>query len=139
MSVETALYCQVVNTAAISAIMDDRFYPAGSVPERTSYPLATYQKISNVHSHTQGAASTLAQARFQIDCWAETAKGAFDLSETFRAAFARYRDDMGESGSTTTVRAMFLESDRADFSNPTGAKGQGTHRISMDFMISYVE
>ncbi len=138
-NIEVALYYQVVHTSGITDIISTRFYAAGDVPQSPEFPYATFQKISNVHNHSQGAASTLAQARYQIDCWAEMEKGAFVLSEAFRAAFGQYRGDMGETGNTTPARVMFLQNDQNDFTVPTGGKQRGKHRVTMDFIIAYVE
>jgi hypothetical protein len=124
---EASLYYEVVNTAGISAIISSRFYPAGEVPQDANVPYATYQRVSNVQVRHQTANSSLNQYRYQIECWAKTEKGARDLREQMLTALDRFSGEMGESGSTNTIRDTFHEGDTQDFLAPSDASERGQH------------
>lgn len=140
MSIEAAFYYEVINTAAISALIGTRFYPLiapSSVTPTQSY--ATYQKISNAHEHHQTDRAGLTQARYQINCWSPTQKAASQLAEEFRIALDRFSGAMGEAGSTVTVPFMELASEQDTLEIPNDASQQGCYGITMDFLIWYEE
>lgn len=136
---EASLYYEVVNTAGISALISDRFYPAGEVPQDISLkddgPYATFQRISNVQVRHQTANSALNQYRYQFVCWAEKEKDARDLREQLLTALDRFSGEMGESGATNTVRDAFHDNDSMDFQVPTDASERGPHSATVDILF----
>jgi hypothetical protein len=132
---QASLYYEVVNTAGISAIISSRFYPAGEVPQDADLPYMTFQRISNVQVRHQTANSALNQYRYQFECRAETEKGARDLREQLLTALDRFSGEMGESGSTNTIRDAFHDNDSMDFQPPTDASERGPHRAIVDILF----
>lgn len=137
-TIEQALYYEVVNDAGVSALISTRLYPAAEVPQDTTTPYMTYQRISGPRHRHQGGAG-LVEARYQFTCHDDTQREAAALATALRAVLEAYRGDMGESGSTVTVRAAYVENDVDGSSPPTDASQRGPIWQSVDVLVWYVE
>lgn len=80
---EDVLTALVGSPPATSA--DERVY-ALVLPDESSYPAITYQRISNVPVNSLSGSSDLDQVRVQVDCWATTYGAAKALAGEVRTA-----------------------------------------------------
>lgn len=100
-------------------------------------PYITIAQISTDHEHHMGGASGLAQARMQIDVWADSETNRNTVSEALRDAFDGYSGTMGDD--SVNVRSVFLAEEAETYEPPTDGSQQGVYRNRMDFTIWYVE
>lgn len=137
MSLRTAIYDHLGDETDITDVVSDRIYP-DVAPEGADLPYITVNVVSTFHSHHMTAASGLAQARVQIDCWTTSSTGRETLSEAVREALDGYRGgSMGDD--SLDVRSVHLEDDAQTYEPPTTGSDVGVFRQRMDFMIWYAE
>lgn len=75
MSVEPGLVAHLLADPSIAALVGDRVYPAGRIPEAAPLPAVTYQRVSTVAQHTLQGLGGLTQVRMQVTAWAEGDSG----------------------------------------------------------------
>jgi len=83
--IEYAVRRQLLDNAAVAAIVGDRIYPL-TIPQGEPLPVITYRVVATDEDNQEGDADTLARARVQLDCWAMTHKQANDLARAVRLA-----------------------------------------------------
>lgn len=71
MSIEPGLFAHLCADAGVAALVGDRIYPAGRIPEAAPLPALTYQRVSTVPQQTLDGLAGLTQVRMQITAWAE--------------------------------------------------------------------
>ena len=137
---ERALYYELANAATITALVSTRIYPAGDVPQDTTSDYMTYQRVSSRRVRHQGGLG-LVEARYQFDCWAVAGelKTANAIANAVVAKFDRYREDMGETGQTVTVRRAYVEDERDTIVNATAGGQRGPAGVQVDVVFHYVE
>ena len=138
MSIEEAIHYELTNTDAISALIGTRLYPIAEVPQGTQTEYMTYQRISGPRERHQVGAGVCA-ARYQFNCYGVTQKEASELGAALRTKLDRYRDDMGEAGSTISVRGAFVQNDSDHSTPPTGGTQVGPIWQVVDVIFWYVE
>jgi len=134
-----ALYYELSNAAAVSALVGSRIYPAGDVPQNPTRPYIAWFKVDNIHARHQGGSSLLTQARFQLDAWAETGTAAEAIYEAVRGLLDNYAGELGDPADSVTVRSCTLDTDSSGSAPPTGGGPRGPQRQTMDFLIWYRE
>jgi hypothetical protein len=138
MGFEDALGYKLVNTSAITNLVDERIYQATDVSQRTERPYLTFQRISGPrHRHQTGAG--LCEPRYQFSAIADKVDDARDIADAVRATFDRYRGQMGRAGSTVAVRGAFVQDDSVVPIIPTDASQRGPQQRSVDIIFWYVE
>ena len=133
-----AIYYTLANTSGVTDITSTRIYGAGDVPEGTALELLTFQLISNMQTRDQGGTSNLDVSRVQFTAVADTTREAYLLKEAVLAVFAAYRGDLGEEGSTVTVRRVLHENDMHIPSPPSDGSQRGPHSWMVDFIFYHV-
>lgn len=127
MSIETALYAELVGDTDVAALVSTRVYPL-QVPQDVAMPAIAYQQISGRPEYAQEGDSGLNRARFQLTCQAETYEGAKELAAAVKAALS------GASGTwdDTTVNGCFVE-------NVTDWRSEGFEMpvVRVDVMVWY--
>lgn len=145
MSLEAALQAHLIAAATAAGA---RVYPAGHVPPdvRASRsgalrPYLSYQRISTPErARHQSAASSLEQARFQLNCWAATPGAALALKAQVKTLLESFTGTLGSGADTATVERAVVDDDRADFDAPTDASALGgEHRCLVDCLIWHKE
>lgn len=134
--IKRAIYDELVSAATTAA---GRVYPVGEVPTSAARPYITFQKISNTHTGHQGGGSGLAHARYQFNCWADTANAADVLADEVRKHLDYFTGDMGTAPNTVDVRVCVLDNDIDDFEQPTDASQVGRFVNRLDFVIHHRE
>ena len=106
-SIEEGLYHKLTNTAAITAIVSSRVYPA-PLPQNPTLPALTYQLITpmSMTSH-QGMGGT-AFPRYQITGWASTLAALVELMKQVRICLNGFKGTFGTGGSTVTVQSSLM-------------------------------
>ena len=89
MAVEKAIRSILIDDAAVKNLVADRAYPIVR-REGSALPAIVYQQISGVRDHVFAGPSGFVEARFQINCWAETYEGADALADAVRVAMDAY-------------------------------------------------
>ena len=131
-SIETALYTRLAAFAGLTSLVSTRIYP-GVTAQPPTYPFVVYQRISGPRIQKITGPSGVAQARFQIDAWADTVLGARAVADQIRYALDGYRG----TSDTIVVKGSTLLDDRdfVDDSVPPNVY----YRASQDFLISHDE
>lgn len=89
MAVEKAIRSILIDDSTVKNLVADRVYPVVR-REGSSLPALVYQQISGVRDHIFAGPSGFVEARFQINCWAETYEGADELADAVRVAVDGY-------------------------------------------------
>ena len=92
------------------------------------------QWINRVSDHHQSAASKLAKATVQVDCWAISSDKRTSMAKAARDAVDGIR---GLVMGGVTVRVVTVEDQTATFEPPTDGSEQGTYRERLDVEIDY--
>ena len=83
---ETRLVEIARSDAGLTALIDQRFHPAGGV-RRAMFPMVTYQRVGTVPIYHMEGRSRLEFLRFQINTWGESVLEVMTIADALRAAF----------------------------------------------------
>ncbi|MGH7175745.1 MAG: DUF3168 domain-containing protein [Tepidisphaeraceae bacterium] len=133
--IETGFQPWAIAQAGITAIIGDRLYPAGEVPQNPTFPYATFQRISTREFDDISGAGLTQRVRFQIDCYARSHLGSLQLANEFRKALSGFRGDMGAFANVKARRLDQLH----DFEPPASAQEKGEFRTIEQFYVFYDE
>lgn len=127
---DQALCAHLLNTAAVSAIVDTRVYMVHVPTDVTLFPrivVAATGGGENVR-HMTGL-SGLVEASRMIDCQAQSndAASAKTLADTVRLALDTFSGTLGSGGVTISVRTIILRPEFDVYLPPTTGKGYGIH------------
>lgn len=120
-SIDTALY-QLLTNGGIA-----RVYPP-PVPDNPTYPLVTYQQISDPRTYVMEGPDGFVFARFQFNCWALTSSAARFVAESLRIILSGYRG----SSDDINIQAAFLLGGPKDYDNEAKA-----HRVVQDYRVIF--
>jgi len=132
MIIEEALYAYLTNYAELTALVGDRIYPV-ILPQNTTLPAVTFQRISGIREYSQSGPSGLAHPRFQFSCWAEKYEEAKAVAEQIRLALEGYKGMMGGSDGVR-VDAIYVEDDH-DIYDPETKE----YHVALDAIIWHEE
>ena len=102
-------------------------------PDDTSYPAATYRRVSDVpfHGIWQDAAHDAARVRIQVTVYAETRAECRAAASAVKTAFSRYHGPVGD----VRIDDSILDAERDIYEDaPMMA---GLIRIDLDFLVVY--
>lgn len=137
--IHPALTEWVKANAALTALIDGRFYPFGSAPIGAPRPFLTYFIDDNLHVQHEGGASGLANPRVKFDASSDERLEAATVIDTLRKELDNFRGIMGTGGNAITVRKIVIDSDREDFVPSTDGRETGFYRSSADYLVWFVE
>jgi hypothetical protein len=129
-TISTALRNRLTNYAGFSTIAQARMYPA-PIPQKATYPLVTYQKISGLRSYAMGAQIDMVRSRFQIDIWATDYDACEALADQVRLALSNYRG----TSDTIVIDLIRLE----DEQGPMLDEGSELQRVIQDYILDFRE
>lgn len=102
MSLEAAIFSYGTSVAGVSSLIGTRLYP-NRAPQKATYPLAVYHRVSGSRVGNLGGDSGLADPRFQFSALATSFADAVAVRDALRAAFSGYRGLMGAIAVTASV------------------------------------
>lgn len=125
MSLEGAIYSRLTTTAGVTALVSTRVYPI-ELPERPTYPAATYQRVGgrSVQSHQLPKTGTSAFASVQITAFAETRRAAHTVLAAIRAAI----EAVTWTADGTLIYSCWMV-DEFDIERESGARIEGVGQI----------
>lgn len=129
MSIETALYAEMVADTGIAALVSTRVYPV-QLPQSPTLPAITYQRISGSRTYVMGQPSINANPRFQITSWGATYSSAQSVAAAIRALLDGFKGELG-SDKHAGVRLV----NDYDISDPE----TGRYGIAADYIIWHQE
>lgn len=135
--IEEGIYSRLTGLTGVSSVVGSKVFP-NRIPQGAALPCVMYSKTSSVHDRHLRGATGVAAATFQIDCYASGATGystVKSLADAIRLGLDSYR---GLAGDETVLDAT-LDSQTDFYDPPAHAQDHGTHRVSMDFTITYRE
>lgn len=94
--VEAGLRSYLTTHPEVSALVGTRVYPL-ALPQGVTLPAVTYQLIASVRQPAYDGIARLTQARFQIDCWAETYASLVQLARAVTGALDGYEGPLGDA------------------------------------------
>ena len=141
MSLEAAFYHHCKDNAGVAALVAERIYITGEAPSSltAAQSYITYQRLPTSRVRHQGGVSGLAQASWQVNCYAASPSSAKALADAVRAAWETQSGATGEAGNTVTVKVASIESTFADYVQPSDGSQGGEHRYVLDMTIWYAE
>ncbi len=128
-TVEDAVFSRLTAFAGLTALIVSRIYPV-RIPQNPTYPLASYQKISDVPEHAMGADAGVRRARVQVSAWAPAYSDAKDVAVQVILALSRFRGTIAG----ITIQEIFFENE-VDLGFDLDAQ---VHQIADDFTVCYV-
>lgn len=106
MNIEQALVAELLDTAAVTALVSDRIDP-GIRPEGSAFPSISLRRISGPVEYTLASQAPRASPRFQIDCWGSTYSSAKDVADTVRSALKTFSGTMGGVSGVNVIAIWF--------------------------------
>lgn len=85
MSVEQDIFSLLSNYAGLSALVSSRIYPI-KAPQKPTYPLIVYSRISNNNLNALGGSCGIGNSRFQMKAYAETYSSASAVADQIQLA-----------------------------------------------------
>lgn len=129
MTIDEALFTRLSTHAGVAALVATRIYPI-LMPQNTTLPAITKQRISGPRVQSLVGSSGLAYPRYQVDAWASTYDGAKAVADQVRAALDGFRGYVG----TVRIGGIRLIGDQELYEEETR-----THRVSQDFSVWHDE
>lgn len=132
MEIEEALFKHLKSFAGLFALVSSRIYPM-VMPQKTTMPTVTFQRISTPREYAHDGYSGLAHPLFQISCWAEKYSIVRAVAKQVRLALQAYVGTMGGVGGVE-VQASFQENERDFYDSEAGL-----YHVPVDFRIWHKE
>lgn len=133
-SIETAIRSALINDADVTALIGTRAYPM-FLAQGYTLPAISYQRITGNRPREMADKTGRVNARFQVDCWAETYSGTSDLAGKVIAALDNHRGTLGTGDAAMdNVGTIETISERDDFN-----QGVEVYRVILEFLIPYKE
>lgn len=109
--IEDGLFAYLSGQSNINTVVGNRIYPS-VLPQEPVLPAIVYSNIGGVPIALQNAKPVLERTRFQIDCYALSAREAKNLANEVRQSLESYVGAMG----LLNVQAVFvIEHGMSDF------------------------
>jgi len=118
MTINTDIFTSLTNHAGLSALVSSRLYPI-KLPQKPTYPLIKYQRVTNEHINSLTGSSGLNKSRYQFDIYSETHSAAGDIADQLALAMA--------SGS---YQSILLSTADLDFDD-----NAEKYRITIDYSV----
>lgn len=125
---EANLQKLITEASAFAAIAGTRLFPV-LLPEESTLPAATYQRITTTRNYTTTGPVALNRVRMQFDCWAET----YSQVKQLQAVLLAILDD----------RSIYAGTDIDSITLITATDGYEqdarTYRVTLDFYAYVIE
>ena len=115
-----ALYTLLATNAGVSAIVGARVTPM-RLMDVTDLPALSYTQVSGprITTHDESAANSLAQKRYQIDCWANSYAVARQLADAVRTIADGYKGTVTQGADSLTIQGILIAGERDDYDAET--------------------
>ena len=134
MAAEKAIRSILIDDGDVGALVGDRIFPIVR-RENSALPAIVYQQISGVRDQMFSGPSGFVEARFQINCWAETYEGADELAEAVRGALNGYNG----TKESVVIQCIHLLDEGDMPSMLADNEGLSFHGKRLDFMVWFDE
>lgn len=138
--VEHAIFTLLTGDTEVGSLVSTRVYPVQIPPMKpgdtlaSTRPAIVYQRISGPRGYTTNGQDPLANARYQITCWALTPTAARELADKVRKRMSGAK----ETAASVVIRGVFLE-DEGDIPSTEPNEQQAEFGRRLDFTIWHVE
>lgn len=119
--------------SAVTAIVSNRVYP-DTLPQSPTFPAITFNQVSRVGVDGLEGSCGKARRRVQINCWATTKKGAWQLADAVRQTLNGFHTGTFADSIIGSVR---LDNEVDIFDEES--KIAGTYRVVQDYIIAHLE
>jgi hypothetical protein len=126
---EEALIGRLLVAPGVAAMVEERVFP-GSRPQGSALPAVVFSLVDGAPLYADEGEVGIAQARIQIDCWADSYAGAKTLARAVKACLS---DFVGEAGGTQFL-SIFIDAERDLREGGSGAADY-PFRTSIDFTV----
>jgi hypothetical protein len=130
-TLEQAIFNHLSTYAGLTALIGTRLYPV-NLPQGSTLPAVTYQRISSVRMRTFGAARLGRVVRVQFTAWALSYASRHEIAEQLTTALEGYDGLMGGTGGVV-VLAVQADNELDDY-EPTAKAWQA----AMDFTVTHL-
>lgn len=131
MTLEQAIYNYLSGYAGLTALIGTRLYPV-TLPQGSTLPAVTYQRVSSVRMRTFGAARLGRVVRVQFTVWAASYASRHAIAEELTTALEGYDGLMGGAGGVV-VLAVQGDNELDDY-EPTAKAWQA----ALDFTFTHL-
>lgn len=138
LSIEVALYSHLMGSAAVVALIGNRFQPA-IASEQSARPYVLYTRLGADHQYHMASASGLLFAFLQLDVFADTYANLEQVCEALRNRLDGYRGIVTAGADSLWLQQVRLDNERDDFVSPTDGSDRGTFHRSVDLRVSASE
>jgi len=127
-----------IDDTTVQGLVDSRL-TMNVAPQGQEFPYVVMTVIDDVPFHHMTAASGVAIARMQVDCYAEVHSGAHDVADAIREATDGFRGTVTANSGTMVIKSLHLEELSDNYVPAIRGDEEGTYRVSMDFMIGHAQ
>ncbi len=127
--IEQSILNKLLAAAGVTALVGQRVYYIGRIPENVTLPFITLQTIDDIPVHSHDGYSGMRKARIQINSFDDSYSGAHALAG---AVFTALDGFIGTAGDHYIGRCYTDIS--ADFQGEDNLEVQGVHT---DYMVDY--
>jgi hypothetical protein len=138
-SLSGLIYYELANDSAVAALVSDKIYAAGEVPQATAGAFITWQQISATPTHHLTGNSAFRSTRVQINNFGDTEAAARAVADAVYAKLDGLSGAQGPPGATVTVKAFSLSSDIDTYDPPNDGTQRGKFKTILDFEVWYCE
>jgi len=94
MRLEEGLRAALVADSDVNALVSGRVY-LERMPQAEAYPCIVFNRVSTSQNSLLSSVDTLTEVRVQVDCWADSASVAYDLSKKVRTLLSGHQGSLG--------------------------------------------
>jgi hypothetical protein len=123
MLIETAIKTHLLAQTGVTALVGDRIYYQGEVPQRATAPYLVISMISAVRVQTREINTNLARPHLQFSAFASTYGAAKNLLDAVYAVLQGYKGTMGGVGGVNVHSALYQDQSELDRGDSTGLYG----------------
>jgi len=110
-----------------------RIYP-GRAPQGVQGEVIILTEITSTPTYTIDLEAGVHEKIVQVDCYAATAKAAYELSELIRTRLSGYRGDIGTTTPAYAESCRIISSGQ-ETEQPSDASDRWIHRRRFDFAL----
>jgi len=132
--VEDGLIDYLLADTDVKALVGTRVYPV-AVAQDVVRPYITIQRIAVDRTYDHDGETGLCAPLIQIDCWADTYRGAKTLADKVRLAISGYNGALGGY----TAQAILIQNEVDLSEGPSTGSEKVIHRVSIDASVWFNE
>lgn len=133
MYIETALKQHLLSKTALTALVGQRVYFQGEVPQTENDCYIVFFKVSTVREHDYSGSAQLARSRFQFSIFSDSYYEAKQIAEQVQVALQGVTGNIGNSP-YVHIGSCIYDNEQDLYETDTGL-----YHIACDYLIAYTD